>query len=269
MTQLIVGIVSDGTGETAEAMVKAALSQFPDLECRILPYAQVRDESRLAEVIAHIQSQGIKLVVTTLLDTTVRQKLADYCQKEGIALHFLLTPLLEKVTHLTGCQPTGTPGAQRQIDAAYLKRIKAMEFTITCDDGKSPQLWNQADLVLYGVSRAGKTPLSLFLADRGVAVANVPLLPGIEPDPRAYDVAPQKRVGLIISPQRLREIRLQRLALMGLDPDKAFYAQEEHIQAELAQARSLMEKLGCRIYESTDQPLEVLGLQILYDFHLI
>lgn len=269
MRGLKVAVLSDGTGQTAELMLKAALSQFPDLQASFVQFRGVRSADGVTRALSEAEESGVELLVTTMVDAALRDQLSRGAEQAGIRVQHLLGPLLEEVTELTGCAPCGEVGAQRKVDERYFKRVKALEYTITCDDGKSPQLWKDADLVLYGVSRAGKTPLSMFLADRGVAVANVPLLPDIDPDPRAYEVDPAKRVGLIISSGRLREIRLQRLKLMGLDPEKAYYAKEEHIAAELAQARALMERLGCRIYESTDQPVEVLGLQILYDFGLI
>lgn len=268
MIQFPIVLISDGTGETAELMLRAALSQFPDLKPVLLPHRRLLTHQEVEQAVEQALRMGAKIVVSTLVNADLRRRLSELTTLHHLPLVNLLNPVLEAISQVSGLKPIGCPGAQRQINDQYFLRVKAMEYTIACDDGRSPHLLSKADLVIYGVSRAGKTPLSLYLANKGVAVANVPLVPGVEPDPRALGVPVEKRLGLLISPERLREIRSQRLVLMGLDPEKSSYASRESIEKELADARKLMEKLQCRIYESTDQPMEYMAQEILFDFGL-
>ncbi len=265
---LVVGLVSDSSGETAEAMLRAALAQFPGLDVAVVPFRQVQTAEKVRDAVHKASESSAKLIISTLVKDDVRLALLDAANEAGIPAVHLLQPLLGALEQVSGAHPIQSPGTLRKVDESYFRRVKAMEYTIACDDGRSPQLLPQADIVLFGVSRAGKTPLSLFLANKGISVANVPLLPGVEPDERVWNVPVEKRVGLLISASRLREIRSQRLVLLGLDPQRAAYASLERITEELTNAKVLMEKLKCRIYDSTDRPVELLAQEIMFDLHL-
>ncbi len=264
---LRVAIVSDSTGETAESMLKAALAQFDGLEVEFQRYRSVTDADQAREIVAEFADRQGHLMVTTLVCDSVREALTAAARGRLQVVH-LMAPVVEALASITGLMPQERPGAIRQMDQRYQRRVKAIEFTINCDDGKQPHLAPQADVVIFGVSRSGKTPLSMFLALKGYAVANVPLLPGVAPDDHIWEVPERRRVGLLISPQRLQEIRSERLIQMGLDPSRSSYASLERIESELAQARQLMERLHCRIYESTSRPMEELAQIILSDLNL-
>jgi regulator of PEP synthase PpsR (kinase-PPPase family) len=266
---LFVAVVSDSTGETAESMLHAALSQFSGLDVSIERHRLVRDVEQVEELVHSFSQKGGQLVVSTLVKRDVRAELVRATQKYNVGYVSMLEPLVDKISGLTGLQPIQEPGVIRRLDGDYLRRVKAIEFTLRCDDGQSPELMHEADIVLFGVSRAGKTPLSIWLALKGYAVSNVPLLPGIAPDRRVWDVDPLKRVGLLISPERLRAIRCERILAMGLDPDRASYANLDRIKSELSEAEELMKKLHCRIYDSTNQSYEELARNILEDLNLL
>ncbi|MGI6075349.1 MAG: pyruvate, water dikinase regulatory protein [Pyramidobacter sp.] len=265
---LCVAVVSDSTGETAESMLHAALSQFSDLGVTIERHRRIREVAQVEELVDTFARRGGQLVVSTLVKRDVQSALLHATEKHHLGYVSMLEPLVSTIALITGLQPIQEPGVIRRLDGDYLRRVKAIEFTLRCDDGQSPELLTDADIVLFGVSRAGKTPLSIWLALKGYAVSNVPLLPGIAPDARVWDVAPQKRVGLLISPERLQAIRCERIISMGLDPQRAAYANIDQIRAELNEARELMVRLGCRIYDSTNQSYEELARNILEDLKL-
>ena len=266
---LLVSIVSDSTGETAENMLHAALTQFGGLDVTIERHRAVREVGQVNAIADDFYRRGGQLIVSTLVKSDVLAALVAATKKYGLGYVSMMGPLVEEISRLTGQAPMQCPGVNRRLDGDYLRRVKAIEFTLRCDDGQSPELMSSADIVLFGVSRAGKTPLSIWFALKGYCISNVPLLPGIEPDPRIWNVDVEKRVGLLISPERLREIRCERIVAMGLDPQKAAYADIDKIRAELDDARSLMEKLRCRIYDSTDHSYEELARSILEDLKML
>lgn len=266
---LHVSIVSDSTGETAESMLHAALAQFDGLDVTIERHRSVREVAQVHEIAGDFYQRGGHLIVSTLVKADVSAALVADTKKYNLGYVSMMGPLVEEICRLTGRQPMQRPGVNRRVDGDYLRRVKAIEFTLRCDDGQSPELMTAADIVLFGVSRAGKTPLSIWLALKGYAVSNVPLLPGVVPDSRIWNVSVEKRVGLLISAERLREIRCERIVAMGLDPQKAAYADIGKIRAELDDARSLMEKLRCRIYDSTDHSYEELARNILEDLKML
>lgn len=258
-----IALFSDSTGETAEALLKAALAQFPNLKAKIYRFRSIRDSVALEKAVQSAIKQNVKFIATTFVQPQVYEDMVKLSQQYAIPFVPLMKELVETIGSVSDEAPELCPGLLRRMDKAYNDRVKAMEYTIACDDGRSPQLMNQADIVLFGVSRAGKTPLSLFLANKGYAVANVPLLPGVELDERVWKIDPAKRVGLLISAERLKLIREERLVLMGLDPEKAAYTSLERIEEELKSARKVMEQLECRVYDSTDRPIEELAQSII------
>lgn len=266
---LMVSIISDSTGETAESMFHAGLAQFKDLDVVIERHRAVRHVDQVRQIAQDFAARGGQLIVSTLVKDDVRTALLESTQRYHLGYVSMMENLVDEISRLTGEKPLQEPGVNRRLDGDYLRRVKAIEFTLRCDDGQSPELMSTADIVLFGVSRAGKTPLSICLALKGFRVSNVPLLPGIAPDERIWDVRPERRVGLLISAERLHEIRSERLISMGLDPERADYASIERINAELDEARDLMNRLGCRIYESTERSYEDLARNILEDLGLL
>jgi regulator of PEP synthase PpsR (kinase-PPPase family) len=149
------------------------------------------------------------------------------------------------------------------MDEEYFRRVKAIEFAIKCDDGRSPDMLPDAELVVIGVSRTSKTPLSMYMAHKGIMAANVPLVPEADPPEELFLVPPERVVGLLISPEKLIHIRRERLRILGLDVDVSNYAQWERVEEELQFARSVMRRVGCRIFDVTNRAIEETAQEIL------
>ncbi|PLX75380.1 MAG: phosphoenolpyruvate synthase regulatory protein [Desulfuromonas sp.] len=229
-------LLSDATGETAEKMVMAALTQFRDKPASVKRINNVRTKNQVYEALDEALEKGA-LVVYTIVNRELAQLIHNECDGLGLVSIDLLTPLLMKLADTFGRSPKETPGLLHGVDEAYFRRIEAIEFTVKHDDGQEPRNLRHADIVLVGVSRTSKTPLSIYLAHRGWKVANIPLVKGIDPPEELFHADPQRVAGLVIDPQRLVELRAARLRNLGQDP-KAAYADYEEIEEELKYARS-------------------------------
>ena len=227
----VIYLLSDATGETAEKMVLAALTQFRDKPVRLTRVNNVRTKNQVYEALDEALNQN-GLVVYTIVNRELAQLVHDECDGLGLVNIDLLTPLLLKVAHCLGRSPKETPGLRHGVDEAYFRRIEAIEFTVKHDDGQEPRNLHQADIVLVGISRTSKTPLSIYMAHRGWKVANVPLVKGIDPPPQLFEIDQKKIAALVIDPQRLVEVRAARLRNLGQDP-RAAYADYEEIEEEL------------------------------------
>jgi regulator of PEP synthase PpsR (kinase-PPPase family) len=234
-TSQVIYLLSDATGETAEKMVMAALTQFRDRPARLKRINNVRSKNQVYEALDEALAERA-LVVYTIVNRDLAQLIHDECDGLGLISIDLLTPLLLKLAHAFGRSPKEIPGLLHGVDEAYFRRIEAVEFTVKHDDGQEPRKLHEADIVLVGISRTSKTPLSIYLAHRGWKVANVPLVKGIEPPSELFEVDPKRIAALIIDPQRLVEVRMARLRNLGQDP-KAAYADYEQIEEELHFAR--------------------------------
>jgi regulator of PEP synthase PpsR (kinase-PPPase family) len=262
-----IALVSDSTGETAEYIVQAVLTQFKDLDVKFIRFRFVDLPEKIEPLIEQARDRGA-LVVSTLVSDEVRRELMNQAERNGVMAIDLLGPLQGAVSRWSGFSALQKPGLLRRMDDKYFQRIKAIEFSIKCDDGKSQNLMPSADIVVLGVSRSGKTPLSMFLANKGYKVANLPLVPEVAPQDSLWQVMPQRCVGLLISPDKLMKIRKDRLKIMGLDPDISAYAQEKRILLELNYAKEIMIKVGCRVYDTTDRSIEEISQNLLEDMRL-
>ena len=230
-------LLSDATGETAEKIVNAALTQFRDKPVRVTRISNVRDKNRLFQSLDEVlQNRG--LVVYTIVNRELSQLVQDECEALGLVSCDLITPLLMKFSEFFGRSPGQTPGLLHDMDDEYFRRIEAVEFTVKHDDGQEVRHLGVADIVLVGVSRTSKTPLSTYMAHLGWKVANVPLVYGIEPPKELFLVDPKRVVGLYIDAQRLMELRAARLRNLGQDPRTA-YADLEEIEEELRYAKAI------------------------------
>jgi len=224
-------VVSDSTGETAERVVRAALLQFPQHRVRVRLFTRVRDREAVAEVLEKAREQGA-MVVFTLVRLDLREDFHQVAHELGVEAVDVIGSLIHKVGTFLEAAPLNVPSAQMPLSEEYFRRVEAIEFAVKSDDGKEPRNLRRADLVLTGVSRTSKTPLSTYLAGRGLKVANVPLVLGVEPPPELYEVAPHKVVALTIATDSLREIRQKRLEQLGMPPE-ANYGLRDHVRAEL------------------------------------
>lgn len=256
MKKLTLFIVSDSVGETAELVAKAAASQFKEgLETVSLKrFSHIEDETQLKEIVFLAKAQQA-VIVYTLVKSCMRQKLQLECQTVGIKCIDLLGPIVEQLGIELDEKPLEEPGLVRKLDEDYFRKIDAIEFAVKYDDGRDPRGILKADIVLIGVSRTSKTPLSQYLAHQRLKVANVPLVPEVEPPEELFQIDPKKCFALIISPQKLNSIRKERLKALGLKDD-ANYARFERIEEEITHFKSVIDKIGCTVIDVTNRAVE-------------
>lgn len=233
-------IVSDGTGDTAEKVVRAAFRQFRGHLVHLRTFGQVtRPEQVTALVRRAARSQA--MVVTTLVQKEMREHVRRVARELGVRHIDLLGGLIDELEAFLHQAPVGVPGLLRTADESYFRRVEAVEFTVKADDGKEPRMLKEADLVLVGVSRTSKTPLSTFLAHKGFKVGNVPVVLDRPPPAELFQIDPRRIFALYIDPHALQRIRRARLKAMGM-PDATNYGDIDYILAELEYSETLFKR---------------------------
>lgn len=233
-------VVSDGGGSTAEAAVEAAMAQFPDVSFTILRRPGVRTREQVLRVV-HEAAVARGIVVHTIVIQEIRRLLVSECRLRLLPHFDLIGPLIGHITQEVGQLPILRPGVARAIDIDYFQRIDAIQFTVQHDDGQNIEGLDDADIVLVGVSRCSKTPLSIYLSMRGWRVANIPIVLGIEPPAKLQEIDQTKIVALWIDLDQLIEIRRNRLELLEQDSG-GDYASPEQVKAELDFCRRFVRK---------------------------
>lgn len=229
-------VVSDGTGDTGAAVVQAALAQFRS-ETRVRRFGGIRQATLAKRVVAEADRVGA-LVIFTLVDRRVAMALREEANARGVATLDVLGAAIAKLAAHLEAEPRAEPGLLHGFSDDYFKRIEAVEFAVRHDDGANLHTLSRADLVLTGISRTSKTPLSTFLAQKGLRVANVPLVLGVEPPAELEQVAQNRLYGLVIQPQALVRIRKARLKHLGM-PEDSSYGTREHIEREIEYSREV------------------------------
>jgi regulator of PEP synthase PpsR (kinase-PPPase family) len=245
LTTLHLHLLSDSTGETLEVIATACLAQFEDVEVRRHLWPMVRSEGHLDRVLDDVERRP-GLVLYTLVNNTLRRDLEQKTRRRGIHAVAALDPVAHALSVVLGREAVGRPGRQHALDAAYFARVDAIQFTIAHDDGIGSDNWEEADIVLAGVSRTSKTPTSIYLANRGYKVANIPLVPEAPPPPSLFSLEHPLVVGLTTNPDRLVQIRRNRLLALNQAPETD-YVDIEAVNAELGFAR--------RIFADNDWPV--------------
>lgn len=255
-------VISDATGETAERMVRAACRQFSETPVDIRTYARVRLEAKV-EALIEQAAERRALVVYTIVNPEERDLLRQLIERHQVEAVDLIGVLLGKLGSYLGSQPAGIPGLMQLLDADYFRRIEAVEFAVKNDDGAEPRNLPKADLVLVGVSRTSKTPLSTYLAQRGLKVANVPLVLGLPPPVELSQVDDNRVYGLVIQPQSLVRIRQQRLKHLGM-PEDTSYGTHKHIKTEIEYSRKIFrENPKWPVIDVTNKAIEETAADIL------
>src|SRR5436305_4451416 len=254
-------LLSDSTGETLENIAKAALAQYDDVETVRHFWPMVRTESHLERILQEI-AQNPGLVIYTLVNPTTRRVLESRCHALGLPTVAPLDPVNAALSGLLGVQAKMRPGRQHVLDAAYFARVDAIQFTIAHDDGIGVENWEEADIVLAGVSRSSKTPTSIYLANRGYKVANVPLVPESPPPSSLFALKHPLIVGLTTNPERLIQIRRNRLLSLNQAPETD-YVDTEAVNAELAFARRMFADNGWPVIDVTRRSIEETALAIV------
>ncbi len=259
--KLIIYVISDSLGETAEFVTRAAISQFNGgrAEFRRIPY--VNDKESLLDVIEEA-SQYNSLIAYTLVIKELREIIEIEAAQRNLLTIDILGPMLKTIGSIIGLEPRGEAGSLHKLDEEYFRKVEAVEFAVKYDDGKDPRGIIYADIVLIGVSRTSKTPLCMYLAHKRLKAANVPLVPEVNPPDELFNLPHNKIVGLTIKPHILNEIRQERLRALGL-VSSAEYASMERILRELEYAERLMKRLGCPIIDVSNKAVEETAGKIL------
>lgn len=255
-------IISDAAGDTAFNNAKAAAAEFPDAQINYRRYPFITDNEKLGNVFKEIENFPNLVIVYTLVKDEMQLPVIRFGREHNIQIVDTFSPVVEALQQTTGLRPTQQIGAQHSMNQKYFDRISAMEFAVMYDDGKDPKGFLEADVVLLGVSRTSKTPLSLFLANKNLKVANLPLVPQTHIPREIYQVDPKKIIGLTNDPSVLNEIRRQRMISYGLNPDTT-YSSMDSINAELESAQKLYRELGCYVINVAHRSIEETAALIL------
>jgi len=250
----IVYLVSDSVGETAELMVKAVAAQFNGGEVDIKHFSYVQEKEEIQHIVELAKLRN-SMIAYTLVVPSLKNFLDEKSQEEGIIAVDLMHPLMEAFSKKFQSGPKSEPGLMRRLDENYFRRVEAIEFAVKYDDGQDPRGLKHADMVLIGVSRTSKTPLSMYLAHKRFKVANIPLVPEVAPPKELFAIPKNKVVGLIITPTKLNEIRIERLKNLGLTT-QANYANLERILDELDYAEKIMKRIGCPVINVSNKAIE-------------
>ncbi len=258
-------VVSDGTGGTAEKVVRAALRQFRGHVVDVRTFPDVKDPERLRALMREAARKQA-LVVTTLVQSESRDLAAKLARDLGVQYMDVIGGLLSDLERFLALRADEVPGRLHQADDSYFRRIEAVEFTVKADDGKDARMLREADIVLVGVSRTSKTPLSTFLAHKGLKVGNVPIVLDKPPPGQLFDVAPGRVFALTIDPEALETIRRSRIRAMVLSK-YANYADADYILAELEFAMELYRGNPWPIIDVTNRAIEETAATILASYH--
>jgi regulator of PEP synthase PpsR (kinase-PPPase family) len=253
-------VVSDATGETAARLVQALEAQFPEQEFVEIRHPRVESEEDLHLAVNRMKGRPA-VVVYTLVEPELREAMRTLCRRARLHYCDLLGQPIDAVARVSGMAARMTPGSRPPLNSAYFKRMEAIEFAVRFDDGVGRGL-QEADVVLVGVSRTSKTPLSIYLGYLGHKAANVPVVKGIEPPADLFEMEPGKIVGLTIDPNRLVEIRRARVKTMGASRNRQ-YAELMEIYEELDEASKLHRRLGCPVIDISDLSIEETAHRIL------
>lgn len=265
MTRLHLHLLSDSTGETLENIAKAALAQFDGVETIKHFWPMVRSEGHLDRILVDI-AQNPGLVLFTLVNADIRRKLEARCRALSLPMVAALDPVTDALSNLLGQQAKARPGRQHILDAAYFARVDAIQFTIAHDDGVGWENWEEADIVLAGVSRCSKTPTSIYLANRGFKTANIPIVVESPPPAMLYSLRKPLVVGLTVSTDRLVQVRRNRLLSLNQAPETD-YVDQEAVTHELAFARRMFADNSWPVIDVTRRSIEETAAAIINHYN--
>lgn len=260
--------VSDATGGLSQSLAIAAARQFPEINSKVVRRGKVTTSKQMNEVVKEVKDkQGV--ILFTMVSQHLRRDLLSEAKKEGVVAMDVMGPVLDMLSHYFHTLPSDEPGLQYKVTQDYYKRTEAVEFAVRHDDGLGLETITNADIILLGISRTSKTPLSIYLAFHGYRCANVPIVRGVPVPEKIFELDPKKLVGLIVSPEKLATVRSTRLKKMGR-PDSEDYAQMEHIKQELHEAQAIFQKLGgIPIIDVTGKAIEEVAGEVIQQLKLV
>lgn len=250
----LVFVLSDSVGETAELVIKAGLSQFTNGNYDIHRVPYVEDKTTIDETLELVEEKQA-LIAFTLVNPELRDYMHQRAKELNVEVIDIMGPMMDLMERKFKNEPRLEPGLVYKLDKDYFKRIEAIEFAVRYDDGRDPRGIARADIVLIGVSRTSKTPLSQYLAHQRIKVANIPVVPEVDPPEELFRIDQSKCIGLRISREKLIEIRKERLKALGLG-DHATYATLNRIDEELAYFDNIIDKIGCEVIDVSNKAVE-------------
>lgn len=254
MVRLHIHLLSDSTGETLELIAKAALAQFDEIDIVRHFWPMVRSLQHLDRIMREIDAHP-GLVLFTVANPEIRSTLEERCRAHGLPSVAALDAVTDALEDVLGQQASPRPGRRHQMDEAYFARVEAIQYTIAHDDGMAWEDWEDADIVLAGVSRTSKTPTSIYLANRGYKVANIPIVIESPPPDVLFGLRHPLVVGLTTAPERLIQVRRNRLLSLNQAPDTA-YVDGERVSREVQYARRLFADNGWPVIDVTRRSIE-------------
>ncbi len=261
MKQFHLHLVSDATGETINGVARACVIQFDDVRPVEHFWNLVRTDRQLDMVLEGVREHP-GLVMFTLVDETLRRRLQDFCREVQVPCIPVLDPLINALAAFLGVESQRQPGRQHALDAEYFGRMDAMDFALAHDDGQSSWDLHEADVILMGVSRTSKTPTCIYLANRGIKAANIPIVPGCPLPPEIEKVTRPLIVGLTKDPDRLVQIRRNRLKLLNQN-DSSTYVDPEVVRAEVTDARRMFSRRGWPVIDVSRRSIEETAAEIM------
>ncbi len=263
-------LVSDATGETIHSVARACLSQFEGVEPHEHHWTLVRTTGHVEKVLGSVADHP-GVVMFTIVNDALRTTLQDGCRNLGVPCIPILDPVIATLGAYLGLESQGEAGRQHVLDANYFDRIDAMTYALNHDDGQGAWNLHNADIILVGVSRTSKTPTSMYVANRGYKVANVPLVPGVDPPPELFALDKENGpviIGLTKTPERLIQLRKNRLRQLSQEDDTD-YVHPETVREEVANARRLFTKNNWPVVDVTRRSIEETAAAILQHYEKV
>ncbi|WP_081166782.1 pyruvate, water dikinase regulatory protein [Lactococcus garvieae] len=255
MQNIKIYLITDSVGETAKKTISAVVAQFPTVDLSdIHLYPFTKDKESLIEILNDARKEKA-IVAITLVDKSLVKVVEKFSKDYKLPFVDFMSPLIQIIEDISGEEATQESGSVHQLNQAYFDRVAAIEFAVKYDDGKDPKGFLNADIVLLGVSRTSKTPLSMYLANKGYKVANLPIIPEVEVAKELFTISPAKIIGLTSNPESLSNIRSFREQTLGLKT-KSMYSNEKRILEELAYAEALFEQLGIATIDVSQRSIE-------------
>lgn len=255
-------ILSGGVGASGEQLVRTVMAQFPESNISIEIFPKVFTLEQVKTAFSEALNQDA-IVAHTFVDPILREQAKELVNESDLISIDLIGPLIESLAEKLDKAPQGKPGLYRQLYQSYFDRVSAMDFGLDHDDGKNPDGWDEAEIVLLGASRVGKTPISLYLSVLGWKVANVPLIAGLQPRQEIFNLNKRKLVGLTIAPSELIEYRQHRQRSLGVGVSKSDYINPEKVFEEINIIERFFRRHGISMLDVTGKPIETTADEIL------